>query len=743
MSDFRELITSSQRLSHVSNYSGIFQTGVSYKKFDFVVNTGDGLFYYAREDMNYGGGSNIQDSNRLSLIPDGPPTSDGDSHYILDDFNDPYSIGSDFEVGQLISLSGSLDNSNDGIFKIVDIDTDVKSLNGDSTLTGAAINIIGIGGDQIRSLELAGPNLLTMSAINISPSENDNLWSADRFFFDADYGSSVNFACNNYRFEYGNGYYINQPKNINSISFEVDLKFKNRTNREANAIIHFLENHQGQLEKDSPSVNLKYSQGISGFRWDGASTFHPYDSTEVQSKNFYCQQFSHSLNFENTNDLSLKLINTDTSLLQKSESLFVKKADSYDASQNYERNDVVFSELNHRHYYCKNDCFGVSPVVENSEWSRNQGLFSDVNLENWSRDFFWKPSVGLDVTQEPRMLQLSIGAGYKQIYKDGINESLLELNLNFHNRDDFEACSILHFLEHHYGCIPFLFSPPAPYEKAQNFICEQWSHTYNYKNNHSITAVFKQYPFNYTAQQYDNQSAPPPLQPAEMLIQNPFVMSAQNVGATIYSHEKLKKRLFIKNIGDARLEISSISITNPGDSGRRLFSRLSTGNKVAPVGLSGADHVVSLPLDSSIPFGLGGRTVKLSKSYSDGPSGGQFFTLMKRENGVFVPEGFGASSLFFQNNRGQIKTATSDFQDCNFFIVESFFSKNGVSFIEAGSEAYIDILSEAGGSVNVGSSSGLDLGISSGSTGEYYGYVIIKHTGIFDTISAKIKIYVV
>ena len=462
MSDFRELITSSQQLSHVSNYSGTFQTGISYKKFDFVVNTGDGLFYYAREDMNYGGGSNIQDSNRLSLIPDGPPTSDGDSHYILDDFNDPYSIGSDFEVGQLISLSGSLDNSNDGIFKIVDIDTDVKSLNGDSTLTGAAINIIGIGGDQIRSLELAGPNLLTMSAINISPSENDNLWSADRFFFDADYGSSVNFACNNYRFEYGNGYYINQPKNINSISFEVDLKFKNRTNREANAIIHFLENHQGQSEKDSPSANLKYSQGISGFRWDGASTFHPYDSTEIQSKNFYCQQFSHSLNFEDTNDISLKLINTDTSLLRKSESLFVKKADTYDSSENYEENDIIFSESNHRHYYCKSSCVGLAPVSANSTWSRGEGLFSDINPTNWSRDFFWKPSIGLSVSQEPRMLELSVGAGYKQIYKDGINESLLELSLSFDNRDDFETLAILHFLEHHYGCIPFLFSPPAP-----------------------------------------------------------------------------------------------------------------------------------------------------------------------------------------------------------------------------------------------------------------------------------------
>ena len=46
-------------------------------------------------------------------------------------------------------------------------------------------------------------------------------------------------------------------------------------------------------------------------------SFHPYDNTEVQSKKFVCSDFSHSLNFENSNDITVKLRNLESSILQK------------------------------------------------------------------------------------------------------------------------------------------------------------------------------------------------------------------------------------------------------------------------------------------------------------------------------------------------------------------------------------------------------------------------------------------
>jgi phage-related protein len=619
--------------------------------------------------------------------------------------------------------------------------------------------------------ESAGNNNVSITPLNVKPSENLDSWSKDLFFFDADYGSSVKFKTNNQRYSYGNGYYIIQPRNVNTIGAEFDLKFKNRTNREANAIVHFLENHQGQHELDSSSSKLKYTKGISGFRWGGDSTFHPYDSIENQSRNFYCSKFDHTLTFENSNDLSVKLRNLDASILDKSNGMFVKAAPDYIDGHPYEKNDVVLYTGNHQFYYCnpepepvvedtcglttnpwpgiydvtsdvdqvpatitmtysfiqsgtrvfdskeplfsalsgayattlqypstgdsagtqvshasftgeigealsewkiafehlypwltlnfKNlkeelgqhgasatyeggmpsdgyegnynlphadnigdlrfgmhhidieggardslahayypggrigsignvggdvhfdstnawgtelDCdpsevsikyiathelghvFGLThnsnlasivhasatlgqtysekfpngiteldfkclekmygprativktkpPVVQTPKWTEASGYYKDSNADLWTRDFYWKPSLGLTVEQGPRLSELNLGGGYTQLHKDGINESLLTLNLNFNGRDDNETKAMLHFLENHYGAIPFNFSPPAPYETPQNFICEEWSHTYDYKNSHSISARFEQFPFNFTAEQYSN-----------------------------------------------------------------------------------------------------------------------------------------------------------------------------------------------------------------------------------------------
>lgn len=745
MSDLDEIFQT-QSLSHVSNYSGVFQTGASYRQFDFVYNTGDGMFYYAREDMLFGGGSYISGGNRLSLIPDGPYTSQGPSHYILDTHNRLNSLGETFEAGQIVNLQGST-GTNDGLYKILSVQRDLTSLNNDTSLTGAAMNVIGVGSDTIDELELANPNHLQLSEINLSPEESDVLWAKDLFFFDADYGSTVNFKANNYRYEYGNGYYILQPKNVNSLTFEVDLKFKNRTNREANAIVHFLENHQGQHEGYKTSPNLEYSQGISGFRWDGNATFHPYDSNEVQTKKFYANEWNHSLNFENSNDVTVKLRNLDTSILRKSENLFVNKADDYSSTAFYEKNDVAFVADNHRYYYWRSDTSSSNkpPIQSNGTWSRESGLFSDINTDYWTRDFFWKPSIGLSVSQKPRLTESSVGAGYTQLYRDGINESLLSLDLQFNNRNDEEAYAILHFLEQHLGYIPFLFTPPSPYDTAQNFVCEEWSHTYNYKNNHSISARFEQYPFNYTAQQFDNQSAPPPLQAAEAAFINPFVMSEENVGEPIGASNTLKKRLYVKNLGDYDLVITNISVASAGG---RNFSKVGTANGVITGDLERNDYIYTLP-NVGLPFSLDGKIIKLSKVYTDGPEGGQSFIVMiDNGDGTYSPDGTGASNVYFQNNLGRIKKGNSTYQDSTYFVNTVFFNNNSSNVIAGKSEGYIDIVSSPGNNrpistASLGNLLANGVQLSTKNAGLHYGTIQISSNGVYSPLNGLIKVYVV
>jgi phage-related protein len=745
MSDLDEIFQT-QSLTNISNYSGVYQTGVSYQKFDFVYNTGDGLFYYAREDMAFGGGAIIEASNRLSLIPDGPYTSEGPSHYILDTYNQINSLGANFQAGQIVNLEGST-GDNDGLYKILSVETGITSLNNDPTLTGAAMNVVGLGDSEIQDFEPAEFKTMTLSEINLAPEESDALWSRDLFFFDADYGSTVSFKASNYKYEYGNGYYILQPKNINSLTFEVDLKFKNRTNREANAIVHFLENHQGQHEKDKSSPNLQYTLGISGFRWDGNATFHPYDSNEVQTKTFYCSDWSHNLNFENSNDINVRLRNLDTSLLRKSEQLFTNKADDYLDDMFYEKNDVVFSPENHRYYYWHSDssAAGKKPIEGQTSWTRENGNFKDIHTQYWTREFFWKPSIGLNISEKPRLQELSIGAGYTQIYRDGINESLLNLDLQFNNRNDAEAYAILHFLEHHYGCIPFLFSAPAPYEKPKNFVCQEWSHTYNYKNNHSISARFEQYPFNYTAQQYDNQSAPPPLQDAEIAFLNPFVMSEENVGEPIQNNEIFRKRLYIKNLGDYDLIINAINIASLGS---RAFEKLGSVAGVITGDFERNDYVQALPNDQSLPFGLDGKYIKISKNYTDGSGGGISFSVMAPQGDSFVPEGFGASNIYFQNNKGRIKRGNSEYQDCNYFVNTEFINKNSTNIIPGKEEGYIDIVCSPSSDLSVTTSSYQNLlfnnlVLSTKNAGVHYGSIQIISNGIYPITNGLIKIHIV
>lgn len=778
-----------EHITNVTNYSGIFETGVSYKKFDFVYNTGDSRFYYAKEDMQYGGSAIMEGANRFYIEPDGPQGANGlPTHYIHDEINELTTLNNQVEPGHTIHLTGTINNA-DGYYNVLQVERDISlklkedeiySQSSDGTVDGAldstdlalpgfrqsdwfiyankgtnqeldarnyyvpqgtaegwiyhlllgwifvsphaidesiwfwvgeegssqdtsdlgnwiftSTNSLGsmvptrdsfmfIDGARPNSSSRFGPvdnwihwqkshdakyaaivynygsqrwygllsdfsteildvsfvapalvtetlttrrsdgqvtriqiqgvdentkievterpsdNFISIKSIVQDLSSDNTFWSKDSFFFDADYGSSVSFKANNYKYEYGNGYYTLQPKSVNALSFQADLQFKNRTNREANAIMHFLENHQGQHEKDSPGVTLKYNQGISGFKWDGNATFHPYDSLSNQSKDFYCSNFSHSLNFENSNDLNITLTNFNTSLLRKSEELFTKHPGDYDENQSYSLNDVVFETGSHQYYYCHTGdgtqfSLGNPPIEEAQEWTREYGDFKEVNSHVWTREFFWNPSLGLEVTQNPRLLNMTLGGGYNQVYRDGINESLLELNLQFNNRSDEEAYAILHFLEQHYGAMPFQFCPPAPYEFKKNFVCQEWNHTYNYKNNHSITAKFEEFPINLSSQKLINNATPSPTLPAEILMKE-FVTMATPEDSLLWKTNQ-RKRIIVENVGGENANVDSLSFLD-GDYYFSILGKTSLGETYRPTAIDGSEDLTDTNIES-------------------------------------------------------------------------------------------------------------------------------------------------
>lgn len=927
-----------ERLTHISNYEGIFNSGESYKKFDFVYHTGDGAFYYATEDISWGGGAeSLQGNGRFVLDPTAPVYEGRESHYLYDSYVSPLSAGRLFEIGQKIQIDNSQEG-NDGLYKVVAFDSvpNLPFIGDKNTVTGAleatnvegstfnsswflhanpqdpngldarkfavfdnenrifnfwlgnlwihvtpddsnnaiwlwsdsylawlwtskqimgdqglgrasfvwnqpyelykiksdseiktknfqdgdVININGLvypyvevvgapnfhinedeydalpaehmdrhysrmgvdiyfaGKDDFEStaaesafgpagwLEFQRPHIrdfsyivynhtenqwygslksqyknliklnslsrtvgstpsisvpdrntdgevsrlqiqgvsestkivnaeqpddydITITAINESP-DDGGAWIKDKFFFDADYGSTVNFKANNIRHDYDNGYYKVYPASTNSLEWSINLNFKNRTNREANAIIHFLENHQGQQEQDKNTAYLKYSQGISGFKWDGNAMFHPYDSLDNQSKTFYAERFNHSLNFEDSNDINVTLRNYNTSILNKSESLFVTRAETYNENDYYEYNDVAFSDINNRYYYwySNTSAAGKEPVLEADSWSRASGIYVDQNKDYWTREFFWKPSLGLDIEQKPRMKEISFSSSnYKQIYNDGINESLLELNLSFNNRDDDEAYAILHFLEDHLGYMPFIFSPPSPYETPQNFICQQWSHTYNYKNNHSISAKFEQFPFNLDAEGYDNMATQPLIGDGQLIFTNPVNLSSKNEDARIDLSKPFRHRISFENIGGGDIEnITMTEITTDQEADFEFIGQAASESMlIIPKNLQKSDYEYTLPSTPSLPFGLNNTKIRLIKNFQQSAEGGQSFYSLDVDDNVV--------ERFFQKNNGDIKNVStnSSYSSSNYFVSEEFLKANKTDTIGPGQRGYVEV----------------------------------------------------
>ena len=107
-----------QNLTNISNYIGDYTPGVDYKKFDFVFNKVDSLYYYAKDDITWSDELINTFANRYSLDPSGPLYAGAQTYYLFDAHNDM----SDYRIGQTINIGGSL-YENDGNFKILNIES--------------------------------------------------------------------------------------------------------------------------------------------------------------------------------------------------------------------------------------------------------------------------------------------------------------------------------------------------------------------------------------------------------------------------------------------------------------------------------------------------------------------------------------------------------------------------------------------------------------------------------------------
>lgn len=312
------------------------------------------------------------------------------------------------------------------------------------------------------------------------PSINGSNWT-QKLFFQPSYGASVSYENQTYNATYGDGYYNTANKSENSLKVKFNLPFNKRSNKETRALIHLLEDSFNKGEKPSGAYTGIYY-----------TPFAPYNAEHE----FYIEDFDTNFEYPNVNSVSTILHREDQSSLdwQGYYIPFSQTNGFWQAGKTYSKHDITYMSgdyvpsVSGWYYYS-----GESETVATNSNGPNGG---DDSM--WTKtNFYFDVNKGMSIKEAPRFIKQPVQNDYFIRTKDGLNKSLLNMDLNFEGRSDKEAKAIVHFLETHFGKNQFEFKAPAPYDKDNKvFICPKWQHTINYKDNNSISVNFIEFPIN-------------------------------------------------------------------------------------------------------------------------------------------------------------------------------------------------------------------------------------------------------
>jgi len=321
----------------------------------------------------------------------------------------------------------------------------------------------------------------TSAASNL-PTVTNSPWT-NKFFAEVSYGASVEFKNKYYEINYGDGYFNYLNKSENSIKSSFNLPLSKRSDKESKAIIHLLE--------DSFNKGAKPSGGYSGIYW---TPFAPYD----QELEFFVESFSNNLEYPNVNSVGLALHNEDRSTTDWKDFYipFSNTSGFWAVGNSYSEDDIIygsgsdFTPATSGWYYYSGGSEVVAtddngPIGNNSLWTK--------------KHFYWPLNKGISFNESPRFFKQSFQNDFVVRVEDGLNKSLLKLNINLTSRTDKQAKAILHFLEKHRGYDQFLFTPPSPYNETKPFLCTEWKHTIKFKDNNDISIMLQEQPIDYTS----------------------------------------------------------------------------------------------------------------------------------------------------------------------------------------------------------------------------------------------------
>lgn len=155
----------------------------------------------------------------------------------------------------------------------------------------------------------------------------------------------------------------------------------------------------------------------------------------------------------------------------------------YNSGLGYEKNDVVLS--NAIHYYALTNVPPNNPPPNSQYWG-GRTVFKGESKTKW----LWNLSYSSPANHTPRLKSIQFGDGYEQRNRDGINNNLIEYDVQFNLLTYKESFAILHFLYERGGTESFVWIPPPPYATEKLFVCKDWRHLEIYTDNNSINGRF-------------------------------------------------------------------------------------------------------------------------------------------------------------------------------------------------------------------------------------------------------------
>ncbi|MEE2745705.1 MAG: phage tail protein [Pseudomonadota bacterium] len=324
-----------------------------------------------------------------------------------------------------------------------------------------------------------GTTAATSTAAN-SPAGASNEWT-QKLFCEPSYGAAVSYENQTYDITFGDGYYNLANKSENSLKVNFNLSFNKRSDKETRALVHLLEDSFNKGEKPSGAYTGIYY-----------TPFAPYN----EEHEFYIEEINRGYDHPNVNSTSTSLKREDQSILdwQGYYIPFNQTRGFWREGEAYSKHDIVYlsgdyvPRVSGWYYYS-----GDSETTASDSNGPNGGTTSMWTKNN----FYFDINQGVSIGQAPRFIKQPTQSDYYVRTKDGLNKSLLNMELVFNSRTDKEAKAIVHFLESHQGKNQFEFKPPAPYDiTGKVFVCPKWQHQLVYKENNDVNVNFIEFPVN-------------------------------------------------------------------------------------------------------------------------------------------------------------------------------------------------------------------------------------------------------